>query len=1084
MSDVLAKYSFLPWARTGLGNEITETDVLGGNVNSATVLDRPQINVGVKVEASKDGNKDTSLPLIIKPVKIQGPGDVLGINARQVIRVHPRQGVINFETNNLCYVEFYEEDFPWRFTPAKPNNNKLRPWISLIVCKEDEFVRNTQGGPPTPYITIERNALTKIFFNEEDAHYFAHVHVLEPLAAGAQNNAATAATELQAKLAKNPDLALSRIICPRKLEPDTEYFAFLIPGYETGRKAGLGENTAAIKAQASAWIWQNINSANHPDKYPYYYTWSFKTGIDGDFESLATKLVARTLPENVGRRSMDLRNMGYGIEPAGNAANGHIEGAMKHPNYVTPNVPTALKNPIREILNLSANLQAKLPIVPQGQVFYSSNIEIDPIITPPTYGKWHAFVTKLNDANDWVHQLNLHPTHRAAAGLGTRVVQEQQESFMEMAWAQIGAINEANQKIKENELIKRVADFMFHKNVKKLDDFELVNTVGNALGVIKGTNQGFTAQKALKDSRIPTALRSGTFTKIANNFTQTALMNAQGADGANNVLNTNLFKRANTLEPITITDPITLQLKTVPPVSAAPIRANLPVAVSPVLAFQAINAIVSNPPPTFFGRLSNAIAAAGVNFSTANIIAAIPQYVQAEKDRATAILNAILKPVTNPTGGQLDLGIPVAVFEDKVSNQFTEAIYDTNHATIKKVRFFKQASQQGGFIPLVLMYANVLASRVDFQSSFQNTFIQQISPNVFKGKVFLKPTIAALNTENFRDNIINRFNPLFNFRRKIDAYIQADMANKSKPLMAYPRFPFPVYDYLKNISPDYIIPNISDIQPDTITLMEPNQKFIEAFLAGMNHEFSRELLWREFPTDMRGSYFRHFWEYDNDPRQEVFPLEGESEADFNARVIGFQDSRADIKELHNWGNSALGTNQNGPNAGLVLLIKGDLFRKYPGTLVYAQKAKARAGATTSQPPRELTDYNDPTKVKWPIISGSIEPDVYFFGFELTPAEAKGNPGWFFVLRERPGQISFGLDDLQGNLNTPPADWNAVTWQHISGNAQTAPPRLQISGKLINPTNSAGISWLTNSANTAYILYQNPVLFARHASTML
>ena len=30
-------------------------------------------------------------------------------------------------------------------------------------------------------------------------------------------------------------------------------------------------------------------------------------------------------------------------------------------------------------------------------------------------------------------------------------------------------------------------------------------------------------------------------------------------------------------------------------------------------------------------------------------------------------------------------------------------------------------------------------------------------------------------------------------------------------------------------------------------------------MVGLNHEMSRELLWNEFPTDQRGSYFRQFW---------------------------------------------------------------------------------------------------------------------------------------------------------------------------------------------------------------------------------
>ena len=31
-------------------------------------------------------------------------------------------------------------------------------------------------------------------------------------------------------------------------------------------------------------------------------------------------------------------------------------------------------------------------------------------------------------------------------------------------------------------------------------------------------------------------------------------------------------------------------------------------------------------------------------------------------------------------------------------------------------------------------------------------------------------------------------------------------------------------------------------------------------MVGLNHEFARELLWREYPTDQRGSYFRQFWD--------------------------------------------------------------------------------------------------------------------------------------------------------------------------------------------------------------------------------
>ena len=40
---------------------------------------------------------------------------------------------------------------------------------------------------------------------------------------------------------------------------------------------------------------------------------------------------------------------------------------------------------------------------------------------------------------------------------------------------------------------------------------------------------------------------------------------------------------------------------------------------------------------------------------------------------------------------------------------------------------------------------------------------------------------------------------------------------------------------------------------------QTNNRFIEAYLVGLNHEMARELLWREYPTDQRGTYFSSFW---------------------------------------------------------------------------------------------------------------------------------------------------------------------------------------------------------------------------------
>jgi hypothetical protein len=136
----------------------------------------------------------------------------------------------------------------------------------------------------------------------------------------------------------------------------------------------------------------------------------------------------------------------------------------------------------------------------------------------------------------------------------------------------------------------------------------------------------------------------------------------------------------------------------------------------------------------------------------------------------------------------------------------------------------------------------------------------------------------------------------------------------------------------------------------------------------------------------------------------------------------------------------------------------------------------------------------------------VDPDIYFFGFDLPVAEAKGgtgenptdDPGWFFVIKERPGDPRFGLDtDAQTPLNV----WNDLSWQDVQPGAagsfidvSTATPTLTLvpptgpeaAEKLQQYSDDKNVSWsgAMGAADVAYILFQTPVLVAVHASEML
>ena len=69
-----------------------------------------------------------------------------------------------------------------------------------------------------------------------------------------------------------------------------------------------------------------------------------------------------------------------------------------------------------------------------------------------------------------------------------------------------------------------------------------------------------------------------------------------------------------------------------------------------------------------------------------------------------------------------------------------------------------------------------------------------------------------------------------------------------------------MFEPLSDYSPEIFLPGIKDIEDNTVGILETNPIFINSYMVGLNHEMARELLWRGYQTDQRGSYFRQFWD--------------------------------------------------------------------------------------------------------------------------------------------------------------------------------------------------------------------------------
>jgi hypothetical protein len=310
------------------------------------------------------------------------------------------------------------------------------------------------------------------------------------------------------------------------------------------------------------------------------------------------------------------------------------------------------------------------------------------------------------------------------------------------------------------------------------------------------------------------------------------------------------------------------------------------------------------------------------------------------------------------------------------------------------------------------------------------------------------------------------------------------------PAMAAPSFHIPMYQSLKSLGIDFFIPNLHLMPQNTISILESNQKFIESFLVGANYEMARELLWREYPTDQRGTYFKHFWDTsDNVNTSGTDPVTREIEL-------------RDIDFIHNWTPSSLLGSHNarsGPNAdeSIVLAIRGDILKKFPNAVLYAIEAKWQLDPVTNLPDKTKHRLmNLSTTKKYPVFGAKVDPDITFIGFDLDANDAVGDtnvnnkPGWFFVLTERPGELRFGIDR---NPDPPPMPvptlntWQDLNWDHVSKTTAKY-INLNLGSPLVPATDPTldgqTITWGKDSAAMAMIFYQQPVLIAIHAREML
>ena len=493
------KYTFTSWARRGVGNSISR------DVNSV---------VRARIPLSITLSNDPTNPLT-PAVELLGPSDVASFSRKTIVRTTPLDGDYGFEWNLLPYVEFYDEDFLWRYTPDAPDGNKnLSPWLALVVLKEGEFTELASQSGALPAIRLQTAALPKV----ADGHLWAHMHTGEHAGVTAKTTALDLILkQMNDSVKRDPDGFTCRLMSPRRLEPRTFYHAFVIPAYESGRLAGLGEAFSTIDARQLAWT--DINRPATLD-FPIYHRWTFGT-TEVSFEELVSRFKTASANPEVGIRPMDTRQAGYikakttTNESVGTTAPSvlGLEGALKSPATVSTVYPSN-KSTERLLDKFQGDIMDLLNLYDANTTTYGvAKMDGDPVLTIPLYGQTYLpnttppvpLVQLSIEGNNWYSAINFDPRNRVAAGLGTQVVQKNQEDLMQSAWEQLEVLKKArNNYAAIGTIMSRLYVVLANPNVLAVEDF--FSMTGTLTARVINDTKTATVFQSLNISPTPNAL--------------------------------------------------------------------------------------------------------------------------------------------------------------------------------------------------------------------------------------------------------------------------------------------------------------------------------------------------------------------------------------------------------------------------------------------------------------------------------------------------------------------------------------------------------------------------------------------------
>jgi hypothetical protein len=969
---VLETYTLLAHHRTGAAAACREPF-------RTSAPARATLTIEVPLEAG--GSRATAGPV---PLVLRGPGDVLGVDPRQIIRRYPEPGTGNAEPSDLVHCEFDRADLPWLFTPTSPEagTGRLPPWLRLVVVPDQPL--DPPLGPGLPHqATVPIAELPPA----AEAWAWAHAQVLGP---GADDEAVAARLD-----PGNPALNLARLLCPRRLAEGTAYRAMLVPTFEAGRLAGLGR----APVETLQWSWSEGGDGDV--QLPVYDSWTFSTGIDGDFETLAKRLRPVAAPPGTGRRLVDTAAPGLCLSPGGDGLPRAVLGPLVRPS----DTPSAVPDPAAAGVWSAAGEEALASRLDAADslVFDPEPAEDDPELAPPLYGGTHRAVGAVPAGGAepaWLRQLNLDPAHRIAAGLGSAVARMDAEELMASAWAQLPDVLAANEALRWTQF-SRYLSRRYQGHLDALDEESLLAVTQRGQARVLQA-PGLTVRGVVADSATPVAATAGALRRIAR---PAGPLRRFGASGSQALLGDGGQMRDWVL----------------------PVR---PPDATERLSADGIAALLE-------AGAADAAERAEV-LSRRSLLDAWgegerPDLVHRADPvgRLVSQLLMLLPPLEEVQG--LDYGnpddprpIPV-VFAVREVLPDLMAVLDQRDLFLLTEEAVQRHRLPGDPVPLpgVLQVpspaireavAAVAGELGEHAGPWERDphVVRQLLEDLAREEDLLHGQLEGIGQDCVLDSpdpaepprpllvvadlrLREQFDPAQTLGRRIRQRIPSLSEvlpgwldnGRFDPVMAAPAFHHPMFEALHRLDPEWLLPGVGAIEPrEMVTTLETNPVFVEAFLIGLNHEFARELVWRGYPTDGRGTCFRSFW----------------------TRAEELRDP------IHRMAAGDLGSHLSGAGSGkLVYVVRGELVRRYPQ--LHAQVVRQTSAAT----PIRYAAIPVPT-----LFQATVGPDVLLIGVDLTDRDVLTGPdqpgaalpgvpppgSFWLTLSEHVGEPRFGLDEQQ------------------------------------------------------------------------